>query len=458
MNDEVTVIQPTDYQARVLSIPEDTDICLAGGRGGGKTFAELLLSVRHVEQYGKNARVLIVRKNFPDLRDFETEARHLFTSAYDKVSFNAQTHMFKFPNGATVAFDQIESVADFSKFQGKSFSLIIVDEAGQFPDPAPLDLLRSCLRSKAGIPCRFILAANPGGAGHAWLFARHVVGQTPFVPYTEPATGARFVTAPSTLEDNPHLDTRYARQIEAATATDEALRRAWLDGDWNIAKGAFFGSVFSDAHNVIDPWLEVPTRGKWRTWIAGDHGTAAPCVFYIMCESPGAEGPDGNWYPAGSVVLLDEIAFVESNSLNKGLGLTIPTMAIEVVEQCKQWGVRPAGCMDDACFSNHGSNSGSLADEYRRAGLILHRAGKGDRASRWERMRRMMQAAKEREEPALFVSRRCRYWLETVPYLDRHPQRPEDVDTRGPDHGADAAAYGIFYKPATVKVRKTKGF
>ena len=75
-------IEPTQLQARVLAIPETYDIALTGGRGGGKTFGVLLLILRHVETHGRNARVLVVRKNFPDMRDFEAEARFLFGQAY----------------------------------------------------------------------------------------------------------------------------------------------------------------------------------------------------------------------------------------------------------------------------------------------------------------------------------------------------------------------------------------
>lgn len=450
-------IEPSAFQGRVLAIPEEYDVALTGGRGGGKTFAVLLLILRHVETHGSAARVLVVRKHFPDLRDFEGEARFLFGTAYGgALHYNAQDHLFRFPNGATVQLDQLEGPQHFIKYQGKSFSLIAVEEAGQYPEPVTLDLLRSSLRSKAGIPCRFILSANPGGSGHGWINARHVAGVTPWKPYTEPNSGRTFVTAPSVLADNPHLGTDYARQIEAATAADPELQKAWLEGDWNIAKGAFFSQVFSTKRNVIPAWREVPHG--WETYVAGDHGSAAPCVFYLCARSPGAQGPDGQWYPPDSVVLFDEVAFVERNSLSKGLGLTVPTMAEEVIEECKAWRMRPQGVMDDATFSQHGGSGGSLADEYRRAGLTLHRAQKGDRLTGWERMRRMLADAGSPDVPGLYISERCSYWLQTVPFLDRNPRRPEDVDTTGPDHGADATRYALTFKKPRIYIRRNRGF
>lgn len=468
-------IEPTPFQQQVLGVPETFDLFLGGGRGGGKTYALLLLILRHVESYGANARCLVVRRDFPSLRDFEAEARHLFGLAYGKsLSYNGASHLFRFPNGATVQLDQIEGVQDFVKYQGKSFSLIVADEAGQFPDPQPLDLLRSSLRSKAGIPTRFILAANPGGSGHGWVHMRHVAEAEPWVPYTERATGARFVSAPSTLKDNPHLEADYARQIEAATSTDEELRKAWLFGDWDIARGAFFGGVFDSRRNIVSAWPSIPNtyggkppRGHepvekvelpvppvrgWEYFVAGDHGSAAPSVYYLVARSPGATGPDGQFYPAGSLILFDEVAFYERDHFSQGLGLTIPTMTEQVVSVCRDWGMRPEGCLDDACFARHGSQEGTLADEYRKAGLIAHRAHKGDRISGWQIMRRLLADAGKPDVPGLYVSERCRYWLATVPYLDRDPRRPEDLDTRQADHAADATRYACVFEHPRLQV------
>jgi hypothetical protein len=478
-------IEPTPWQSRVLAVPEQYDLFLGGGRGGGKTYALLLLILRHVETYGHNARVLVIRRNYPDLRDMEAEARFLFGRAYGRgLSFNQQSHLFRFPNGATCQLDQMEGQADFAKYQGKSFSLIVIDEAGQFSDPAPLDLLRSCLRSRAGVPTRMILAANPGGSGHGWLHMRHVAGVTPWNVYVERKTQRNFVTAPSTLEDNPHLDQDYSKQISAATATDPELAKAWLYGDWNIARGAFFGAVFDQQRNVVDAWPSLPTAkggaarsraeerfrannarelgrkplGGWEFFVAGDHGSSAPAVFYLVAQSPGACGPDGRYYPARSLVLMDEVAFAEKDAPSQGLGLTVPVMAAEVVSACKQWGMRAQGVMDDACFARHGSEAGTLASEYRKAGLIIHPAKKGDRISGWQIMRTLLADAGKPDKPGLYVSENCRYWLSTTPFLDRDDRRPEDVNTKQADHAADATRYAcLFERPRLIR-QKVKGF
>jgi hypothetical protein len=483
---EVQTIEPTDWQARVLALPETFDLALTGGRGGGKSYACLLLALRHVEQYKQNARVLVVRKDFPSLRDLEGEARNLFRTAYGKsLGHNAQEHQFKFPSGAVVRFDQIAGPEDFFKFQGQSYSLIIVDEAGQYHNPQPLDMLRSSLRSKAGVPCRLILSANPAGAGHHWILQRHVAGVSPWHVYVDRASQREFITAPSTLADNEHLPADYRRQIEAATATDEELRKAWISGDWFISRGAYFASVFDENRNVVPAWPDLPGGGnggllpkaarksaipkrppphmppqpaRWRFWLTLDHGSAAPCIAYIVAQSPGDFGPDGRHYPKDSLILLDEVAFVDGGSLNQGLHLTVPRMAEDIVERCRAWGVPPEGVADDAIFARHGSQQGTIGDEYRKAGVALQPARKGDRLGGWQMMRKLLANAGQPDVPGLYISERCSYWLKTVPMLPRDERRLEDVDTKAPDHAADATRYGLVHEPETFTKRKAQGF
>lgn len=81
--------EPTAYQARVLSIPEQFNLALLGGRGGGKTVALNLLILRHCLQYGDRAKPLVVRQSYSALQKIEDELEQLFMSAFGRgVSHN----------------------------------------------------------------------------------------------------------------------------------------------------------------------------------------------------------------------------------------------------------------------------------------------------------------------------------------------------------------------------------
>jgi hypothetical protein len=445
-----TELKFNDFQQRLLALPEEVDVFCGGGRGGGKSYGLAMLALRHAEQYGERARVLYLRKTYAGLRDFELVTRELFGMVYGAAArYNAQEHIWRLPTGGYLELGQLESHADYSKYQGRSFTLLMVDEAGQYAQPDLLDLMRSNLRGAKDIPIRVVVAANPGGPGHHWLAKRYVFRAGPWRAFHEQASKRTWVYAPSTFDGNDLIDReQYRDQLESACPSDPELLRAWLTGDWAVNRGAYFASVLDEDRNAVEPWGEIPD--EWDTWLAHDFGSTAPSVTYICAQSPGDEHL-GRFYPRGSIVLVDELAAVRRDNLNMGLGWTAAVTAEAIRELCERWDIRPDGVADDACFARSGHGSGSIADEFMRAGVIFSPAKKADRITGWQFMRRMLADAGKPDRPGLYVSRACEYFWATVPYLARDQKRVEDVDSTGPDHGADACRYGLQRLRRSVK-------
>jgi hypothetical protein len=184
--------------------------------------------------------------------------------------------------------------------------------------------------------------------------------------------------------------------------------------------------------------------------LAHDFGSSAPSVTYLCATSPGGTGLDGRWYPRDSILLLDELATTDPADPSRGMGWPVNVLAEAICELADRWGVKPSGVADDSIFNKTGSSLGSIADEFRRAGVNFRPARKGSRVAGWQLMRRLLADAGKVDKPGLYVSRVCRYWWETVPLLARDPRRPEDVDSRGPDHAADATRYGLGHQPAVI--------
>jgi len=443
------IIEPTPYQARVLSVPENMDLFLGGGRGGGKSHCKALLILRHVEQYRERARVLYVRKTYKGLSDFELVLRQLFSAAYGSAaSYNASEHVFRLPYGY-VELAQVDSFAAYDKVQGRSFTLILVDEITQWATPQVVDLLRSNLRGPKDIPLRTVFAGNPGGVGHQWVASRYVLGARPWVPFQTKA-GRPCVHAPSTFLDNPHLDgADYRQQLLAACAGDEELFRAWTEGDWAVARGAFFAGCLSPERCAVDRWHTTPFG--WATFLAHDFGSSAPSATYLLAKSPGARGPDGHFYPRGSLLALDELATARPHRPTEGLGWTVPRLAEAIREMAARWRVRPTGVADDAIFARaRGYNAATIADEFSRSGVMFYPAGKGSRKAGWERMRTLLSQAGSPDKPGLYINRTCTYAWETLPVLPRDPRDIEDVDSSAADHAADALRYGVIWQRPTI--------
>ena len=226
--------------------------------------------------------------------------------------------------------------------------------------------------------------------------------------------------------NNPFIDqVEYRRQLEAACPGDPELLRAWLEGDWAVARGAYFASVLDEQRNAITPWDKIPTHHHlpWERYLAHDFGSSAPSVTYIVAVSPGATVND-QYFPSDSLVLVDELASNEPGRLNKGLGWTVPKLADAIKEMCDRWEVDAYGVPDDAIFAQARHSHGSI--------------------SGWATMPRLLQDAGKPDVPGLSVARHCAYFWATVPYLARDRRRVEDVDPRGPDHVVHVVRYGCL--------------
>lgn len=440
------------FQTRVLDIPETSDVFLGGGRGGGKSYTLALLALRHIAQYAERARILYLRQTYKGLADFELVCRELFGGIYGTAArYNAADHVWRFPGGGYLELGQLESAADYAKYQGRSFTLLLVDEVGLYAMPDLLDLMRSNLRGSKDIPIRMIVAANPGGPGHHWIARRYVFKSAPWVPFYEEKSKREWVYAPSTLLANEFIDQQqYRDQLESSCPSDPELLRAWIEGDWSVARGAYFASVLEESRVAVGPFDDMPVTDskRWEHWIAHDFGSSAPSATYLMAKSPGGEFA-GKFYPRDSIVVIDEYAVYDRTNLNKGLGWTASTTAEAIIEWCERWKVRPQGVADDSCFALAGHSGGSIADEFSNKGVYFRPAQKGGRVTGWEKMRRLLADAGKPDVPGLYVSRSCEYFWATVPYLARDQKRIEDLDSSGPDHGADACRYGLMRKKIT---------
>lgn len=431
------VIRPTPYQSNVLMVPEDISLILAGGRGGGKSFAIAFLVLRHCQQYGAKARVLITRRRLKSLLQFSTELLMLFKSGFGPgVQFNQQDSMFRLPNGATVQMAHAENASAISDVaQGMNFSLIVCDEVGEGPSMEVVDQLGLSLRAP-GVPLRMILAGNPGGQNHGVLSQRYIAGRQPFVPFE--FGGNQFCWCPSTLDDNPHLPDQYKRNFEVLRVSDPALYEAMRWGRWDKIVGDFFQGVWREEEMVIDHH-HVPPDMFSKLSLAIDWGSAAPMVALLMGTlAYNVRLPDDRVLPKGSVVVYDEHAEFDPLNIARGTGRTPSEIAPKIIAMCARNGVRARGVIDAAAEAKTaGRREASISDLFRESGVRVSPAKKGARVPRFEHLKQLM------VQGEFYVARRCTGWLRTVPSLPRDPRNPEDVDTRSVDHWLDACSYGL---------------
>lgn len=224
-------------------------------------------------------------------------------------------------------------------------------------------------------------------------------------------------------------------------------KRAWLDGDWDIAAGQFFTTFRRDVH-VIDDFDDKRAR-EW--FLALDYGFTHYTVALLGCTDC-----DGN------VFVVDEHAE----------RLWLPqrhAAAIKAMVGRRKLGARSLEigdlkrCVAGADVFSKQSDGTTVAAQYARQGITL-RCANTDRINGWAEILQLLGDVSGGITPKLFIHRRCARLLDCIPTLLHDPNRPEDVlkvdadeDGVGGDDAADALRYLIATKSRSVVVRKLGG-
>src|SRR5215471_112725 len=258
------------------------ELFFGGERGGGKSDFQLGYQEDGALKYGRAWRGIMTRKTYPELEELQGRAMEIFQSSGAKFKTQPSadypySNSWYWPNGASAKMRFIENEKDYGRYHGHQYTGISFDEVTEYAQPGGILKMLSTLRSAEGVPCTARLTGNPGGVGHLWVKSRYIDIAPPMTPYRDADTGFTRMFIPSRLADNMILlrkDPGYRNRIMAATGGNDALRRAWLEGDWNIVAGAFFECWSSRL--VLRPF-EIPS--DWTRFRSGDWGSARPFSF-----------------------------------------------------------------------------------------------------------------------------------------------------------------------------------
>ena len=451
---------PSPRQREFLTA-EERYVAFGGARGGGKSWAvrtkAVLLCLSR-----PGITCMIVRSTYPELQENHIRPICAFLRCRSErkelrlASYHESKKTLTFPNGSRLLFRYCAADADADRFQGTEVDVLFVDEATQQTE-ARMKRLAACVRGVNAFPKRIYYTCNPGGVGHDWM-KRLFIDRN--FREGEQAEDYRFIR--SLVTDNAALlraDPDYLRRLQALPPK---LRKAWLEGDWNVFEGQFFeelrltpdlslcekAGISPETARTEGRYTHVipafdPAAGQRRSWPlyrSYDFGYARPfsCGWWTVdCE--------------GRLYRILEL-YGCSGTPNEGVKWTPEEQFREIarIEREHPWlrGRRVTGVADPSIWD--ASRGESVADAAAKQGVFFT-PGDNRRVAGWMQVRERLRFD-GRGCPGLYVFENCRAFIRTMPELSYSPGRAEDLDSAGEDHVADEVRYFCMSRPLQARL------
>ncbi len=400
-----------------------------GARGGGKSYA--LRNIFLLRMFEKPGRIgAIFRKSYPELES--NHIRPLFQEhPYLRQFWNESKKLLTLPNGSTLQFSHLSSDADVALYQGREITDLGIDEIGQWIESTFRTLLGSNRSSRPGIEARCAITMNPGGIGHAWI--KRIFIDKRFNERERPED-YHFIQA--LISDNPALienDPDYIHRLNSET--NEALRKAFLYGDWEIMAGQFFQEITKEIHFI--PPFEIPRH--WNRFGAYDYGFNHPAAFGWF-----ANDEDGNTYLYRELVMSGKRVDQFAKEI-KAFADTQDLHPIVAGHDC--WTIKNV-LKDDR-------QPPTIADEFSSHGIQLDRAVI-DRVQGAAQLRSYLAwQGKPNKKPRFYIFNTCPITFDTIARMIHNPDKVEDVlkvdatdgDPLSGDDAYDMVRYGLMSRP-----------
>lgn len=413
-----------------------TSVGYGGARGGGKSHWLLAQMGADDCQRVPGLKCLLLRKvGKANLEQFEDLRRRVFGKL--KHEFSAFRGVLSFKNGSRIIAGHFQSEKDIDAYLGLEYDVIGVEEGTTLTSRKYQDISTCCRTSKPNWRPRIYSTTNPGGIGHAWY-------RTKFVIPMREGRQTDTVFIPARVGDNAFNNPEYRKILEGLTGWQ---KRAWLDGDWDIAAGQFFTQFRRDVHVVED--FDDKRAVEW--FLALDYGFAHYTVALLGCR-------DGD----GNTFVVDEHA--ERLWLPQRHATAIKAMLARHIigDRRLELGDMKRVVAGADVFSRQ-SDGTTIAAQYAKQGITL-RPANTDRVNGWAEVMQWLGDIDAGIRPSLFIHRRCGRLIETLPTLQHDPNRPEDVlkvdaddDGIGGDDAADCLRYLVATKSRAVTQRKLRG-
>lgn len=436
-SDKLIMPTPNSKQDLAMQLAERY-VAYGGARGGGKSWfvrwKAILLCL-----FFAGIKILITRKTYRELLNNHIAPLLLILNGI--AVYNKSDKCFTFENGSTIWFGYCAHDKDLGQYQGAEYDVWFADEAGQFLEKWLVEI-DACVRGANNFPKRTYYTLNPGGPSHGY-FKRLFIERR----FTEDEHPEDYAFVQALVQDNSalmELQPEYKRSLEKLPAK---LRKAWLEGDWNIFEGQFFEDFIDDPQHykdrtythVIEPF-EIGS--DWKIYRSFDWGYAKP----FSC---------GWWAVDHDGIVYRILEFYGCNGTpNEGMKWTPNKVFSEIqkIEREHRWlaGKKIYGVADPAIWdAETGESIAEVAEKYQ----VYFEKGDHKRIPGWMQVHYRL-AFDENGRPEMYIFSNCKAFIRTMPLLQYDEHKPEDLDTDGEDHVADEVRYFLMTRPIKPKELK----
>lgn len=385
-------------------------------------------------KWGPKAKGLVLRRTLKGLTALEQRCKEIYGQVFSvKDCWHKQEKLWEFPNGATLRMGYLESEDDVYQYQGHAYPFIYPEELTQWEHELNYAWLFTINRDPE-VPCQIVSTGNPGGPGMGWVKKRFIDFGPPDRIHTveipspragEPPLKRTRIFIPSKLADNPYLqNTGYEAGL---LELPERMRLMHLDGRWDVVEGAFFDEWDPKVHvcRAFNP------PSDWLRWFGFDWGFDKPYAGVWFCQSP-----------AGKIYIYREIYGIHPDGTeNKGCRKPARMVAQEIREIEARAGEHITERWGDTSMWNEDGGVATIGDEFAGEGVFFQKVRKYDKKEGIELLRSKFTVINGVSQ--LQVMDNCRHFARCIPLLQVDPHNPMVYDTRGEDHIAEAAIYGL---------------
>jgi phage terminase large subunit len=421
--------------------PPIAEVILYGGSaGGGKSDALIVFALIAASSF-PGCQTVIFRRLYPELegpkglimRSQELYNQDIGLGKTKLASWHGGNRRWTFFNGSVIQFAHCKTEADVHSYQSQQFDYMLFDESTQFTE-FQLRYLSSRNRATVyGTTPLILMATNPGGVSHGYhlrMFIEPGPPGTPISVEVEPNQWQKHLFIPSRLSDNEVLEERdpgYRKRLENLP-TD--LRRALLEGDWNVFEGQYFRDFRTDIHTV-EPF-DIPN--DWRRFGSFDWGFAAPAAFLWHAIEPSM----------GRVYTYREMYVTQMRAGEVAKAVLEHTAGEEL-----EYIVISPDAFRETGLGSKASPGETVADEFDKIGLTVEPAD-NRRVLGWQRMREYLSIAPD-ENPWWQIFTTCNNLIRTMPQLIHDKNKVEDVSGDCEDHAPEAARYFLMSRPSPLE-------